>query len=154
MLLALELIVVASLPMRESAVIQQVFAALGNDPLLAIVCAAAIAWASHSSLATVLLVITLAGSGAIGTPLAFAFVLGANIGGALVPCIATLGANRDARLPPLGNLLFRVTGAIVLLPLVEPLASLLSPFELGIAHQIASFHMCFNLMLAQNWIWS
>lgn len=148
MLLALKLIVAASLPMRESIVIQQIFAALGSDLILAVVFAAAIAWASHSSLATVLLVMALASSGAIDMPVAFAFVLGANIGGALVPCIATLGANRDARLPPLGNLVFRSTGVILVLPLIDPLASQISPLEIATAQQIAGFHMLFNLLLA------
>ncbi len=55
MLLALKLIVAASLPMRESVIIQQIFVALGEDLVLAVIFAAIIAWASHSSLATVLL---------------------------------------------------------------------------------------------------
>ncbi len=148
MLLALQLIVAASLPMRESIVIQQIFAALGSDLILAVVFAAIIAWASHSSLATVLLVMALAGSGAIDMPVAFAFVLGANIGGALVPCIATLGSNRDARLPPIGNLVFRSSGVILVLPLIEPLARLVSPLEIASAQQIAGFHMLFNIGLA------
>lgn len=112
MLLALKLIVAASLPMRESLVIQQIFVALGQDLVLAVVFAAIIAWASHSSLATVLLVITLAGTNVLGTTVAFAFVLGANIGSAIPPLIATLGANRSTRQPPLGNLLFRICGVV------------------------------------------
>ena len=148
MLLALQLIVAASLPMREAPVIQQIFAALGNDLLLAVLFAAAIAWASHSSLATVLLVMALAATGALELPLAFAFVLGANIGGALVPCLATLGANREARKPALGNLILRGTAALLVLPLVGPAANLLSPLQLGAAHQIANFHLLFNLILA------
>jgi len=59
MLLALKLIVAASLPMRESLIIQQIFVALGEDLVLAVIFAAIIAWASHSSLATVLLIIAL-----------------------------------------------------------------------------------------------
>ena len=146
-LLALQLILAASMPMRDSLVVQQIFAALGEDLILAILLAAVIAWASHSSLATVLLVITLAGNGALNMPVAFAFVLGANIGSAIPPFIATLSANRTARQPPLGNLLFRVFGVLLVLPFIDLFAHWLSPLEIGNARQIANFHMFFNIAL-------
>ena len=147
MLLALQLIVGASLPMRESEIIQQIFVSLEADLVLAVLFAAIIAWASHSSLATVLLVITLAGTNALSITVAFAFVLGANIGSAIPPVIATFGANRSARQPPLGNLLFRITGVVIALPFVGMIAQQMSPFEIGSARQIANFHMIFNLAL-------
>jgi phosphate:Na+ symporter len=148
MLLALQLIVAASLPMRESVVIQQIFVALGQDLVLAVIFAAIIAWASHSSLATVLLIIALASTNALGVEVAFAFVLGANIGSAIPPFIATLGANRSARQPPLGNLLFRICGVLIVLPFIGLIANHLAPLEISNAHQIASFHMLFNIALA------
>lgn len=148
MLLALKLILAASLPMRESVIIQQIFAALGEDLLLAVVFAAILAWAAHSSLATVLLIITLASTNALDISVAFAFILGANIGGALPPFIATLGASRSARQPPLGNLIFRICGVLIVLPFVEIIAQWLSPLEVSQARQIANFHMFFNIGLA------
>ncbi len=148
MLLALKLIVAASLPMRESLIIQQIFVALGEDLLLAVIFGAIIAWASHSSLATVLLIITLASTSVLDITVAFTFVLGANIGSAIPPFIATLGANRAARQPPLGNLLMRICGVIVTLPFIGLIANQLSPFEIENARQIANFHMLFNVALA------
>jgi phosphate:Na+ symporter len=147
MLLALKLIVAASFPMRESEIIQQIFVSLEADLVLAVVFAAIIAWASHSSLATVLLVITLASTNALSITVAFAFVLGANIGSAIPPVIATLGANQSTRQPPLGNLLFRITGVVIALPFIEMIAHQMSPLEVGSARQIANFHMFFNLAL-------
>lgn len=147
MLLALKLIVAASLPMRESIIIQQIFVALGEDLVLAVIFGAIIAWASHSSLATVLLVITLAGTNAIDTTVAFTFVLGANIGGAIPPFVATLGDNRAARQPPLGNLLFRICGVVVALPFIGVIANQMSLLEVDNARQIANFHMMFNIAL-------
>ena len=147
MLLALKLILAASTPMRDSEIVQQIFIALGEDLVLAVLFAALIAWASHSSLATVLLVITLASTNALDIRVAFAFVLGANIGSAIPPFIATLGENRTARQPPLGNLLFRVVGVTIALPFVDLIANLLSPIEISNARQIANFHMFFNLAL-------
>jgi phosphate:Na+ symporter len=148
MLLALKLIVTASLPMRESLIIQQIFVALGEDLILAVIFGAIIAWASHSSLATVLLVIALASTKSLDITVAFAFILGANIGGAIPPFIATLGANRTARQPPLGNLLFRICGVVIALPFVGMIANGLSPLEISHARQIANFHMLFNITLA------
>jgi phosphate:Na+ symporter len=148
MLLALKLIVAASLPMRESVIIQQIFVALGEDLVLAVLFAAIIAWASHSSLATVLLIIALASTNSLDITVAFTFVLGANIGSAIPPFIATLGANRTARQPPLGNLLFRICGVVITLPFIGMIAHQLSPLEISNARQIANFHMLFNLALA------
>jgi phosphate:Na+ symporter len=148
MLLALKLIVAASLPMRESLIIQQIFVALGEDLVLAVIFAAIIAWASHSSLATVLLIIALASTNSLDITVAFTFVLGANIGSAIPPFIATLGANRTARQPPLGNLLFRVLGVVITLPFIDIIATQLSSFDISSARQIANFHMLFNVALA------
>ena len=147
MLLALKLIVAASLPMRESLIIQQIFVALGEDLILAVIFGAIIAWASHSSLATVLLIITLASTNALDITVAFTFVLGANIGSAIPPFIATLGDNRLARQPPLGNLLFRLCGVVITLPFIGLIAGQMTLFEIDSARQIANFHMFFNLAL-------
>ena len=147
MLLALKLIVAASLPMRESVIIQQIFVALGEDLILAVIFGAIIAWASHSSLATVLLIITLTSTSALETTVAFTFVLGANIGGAIPPLIATLRANRAARQPPLGNLLFRLIGVVVTLPFIGIIAEQMSLLQIDDGRQIANFHMFFNLAL-------
>jgi phosphate:Na+ symporter len=147
MLLALQLIVAASLPMRESLIIQQIFVALGEDLILAVIFGALIAWASHSSLATVLLIITLASTNALDITVAFTFVLGANIGSAIPPFIATLGDNRLARQPPLGNLLFRLCGVVITLPFIGLIVGQMTLFEIDNARQIANFHMFFNLAL-------
>jgi phosphate:Na+ symporter len=148
MLLALKLIVAASLPMRESLIIQEIFAALGHDLVLAVIFGAIVAWASHSSLATVLLIITLAGTNVLDITVAFTFVLGANIGSAIPPFIATLGAKQAARQPPLGNLLFRICGVVITLPFIGVIANQFSPIDIHYARQIANFHMFFNLALA------
>ena len=91
--------------------------------------------------------ITLASTNSLNITVAFAFVLGANIGGAIPPFIATLGENRGARQPPLGNLLFRICGVLITLPFIGLIANQLSLLEMSHARQIASFHMLFNLAL-------
>jgi phosphate:Na+ symporter len=135
------------MPMRESIIVQQIFVALSEDLVLAVLFAAILAWAAHSSLATVLLIITLASTSAMNISVAFAFILGANIGGALPPFVATMRAPRHARQPPLGNLLFRICGVIIVLPCVEILAQWLSLWDISQARLIANFHMFFNIAL-------
>jgi len=148
MLLALKLILAASLPMRESTIIQEIFASLGNDLVLAVIVAAIIAWLAHSSLATVLLIITLASTGVLELTVAFAFVLGANIGGAIPPFVATLGASSTTRRPPLGNLIFRLCGVILVMPWLSRFSDWIIQFDITNPRQIANFHMFFNIALA------
>ena len=148
MLLSLKLILAASLPMRESEIIQSIFTSLGSDLVLAVIVGILIAWLAHSSLATVLLVITLASTGVLELTVAFAFVLGANIGSAIPPFVATLGASSTARRPPLGNLIFRVCGVILILPWLGRLSDWIVQFDLSNPRQIANFHMFFNIALA------
>jgi phosphate:Na+ symporter len=148
MLLALKLILAASTPMRESVIVQSIFSSLGDDLILAVIVAALIAWMAHSSLATVLLIITLASTGALDPSVAFAFVLGANIGSAIPPFVATLGGSSSARQPPLGNLIFRVCGVVIALPMVNFLSGWMIQLDMDAARQIANFHMFFNIALA------
>ena len=53
----------ATEPLRESAVAPQVMAYLAGDPLTSFIAAAIIAWALHSSVATLLLLASFASAG-------------------------------------------------------------------------------------------
>ena len=64
-----------------------------GDPVLCIVIAAALTWAAHSSVATVLLIMSLAYSNFITPAAALALVLGANLGSAINPVFE--GGHRD-----------------------------------------------------------
>ena len=59
MLLSLQLIVAASEPLRDSATLATVVAALGKEPVLAVLLAALLTWLAHSSVAVVLLIMSL-----------------------------------------------------------------------------------------------
>ncbi len=148
MLLALNMIVAASAPARNSEIAQTLLSSLSGEPVLAILFAALLTWMAHSSLATVLLIVGLATTGTIGSDIAFAFVLGANLGGALPPVVATLGADAPARRPALGNLLFRVTGVVMVLPLLPYLTPWIAEIDANTSRQIVNFHTAFNLGLA------
>ena len=148
LLLSLGMIVGASEPLRDSEALRSVVVPLSSDPILALLLAAVLAWLAHSSVALVLLIMSLTLVGVVPTTLGFALVLGANIGSGIIPVALTFSDNRTARRIPLGNLLIRLAGAIALLPLIGALAPLLAAIEADPARQIANFHTAFNLALA------
>ncbi|TGQ35804.1 MULTISPECIES: hypothetical protein [unclassified Mesorhizobium] len=91
----------------------------------AVIVAAVLAIGSSSSLAVVLLAVLLAAGGMIGPGLGIALALGANLGRAVAPMIATFGHGAVARRTTVGNLLLGLVGSCVALPLAEQAASAL-----------------------------
>ncbi|MEO8757271.1 MAG: Na/Pi cotransporter family protein [Devosia sp.] len=116
-------------------------------PALGFILAALAAWGVHSSVAIVLLIISLATNGALPLDVAFIAVLGANLGTAINPLLEAGAATPEARRLPLGNLVNRVAGIAVALLVVGPLAKAVGPL-LAPAHAVAIFHLGFNLVLA------
>jgi len=146
MLLALHLLVVALAPVENATALRAVLHGLAGEPVLAMLVAALLTWACHSSVAVVLLIASLATAGVVDAPGALALVLGANLGG-------TLPALFDADTPvarrlPLGNLLVRLVGCLVCLPLLHPIAAMLASLGDSPARIAVNFHTAFNLALA------
>ncbi len=147
MLLALGLIVQASAPLRDSEALRVVIGALSDDPLLALLMGALLTWLAHSSVAMVLLIMSLVSVGLVPVLLGCMLVLGANVGSGLIPLVLTLGREPETRRVPLGNLLFRLAGASLALLLVPLVADQLTAIGTTPARQIANFHTLFNLGL-------
>ena len=147
-ILALQLVVGVSEPLRDSESLQSVLQALGKDPILAVVVAAGLTWIAHSSVAMVLLIMSLTASGVIALPLGLALVLGANLGTALVAIGLTARSPVSARRIPYGNFLFRALGMVAVLPLIDLLLPYLGLLGGEPGRQIANFHSAFNLALA------
>ena len=97
MILALDLTVGASEQLRASPALQSLVAALGDEPVVALLVGAGLAWLFHSSVALVLLIVGLAAGGVIPPALAFPLVLGANVGSGVIPTVLTLRSRRAAR---------------------------------------------------------
>jgi phosphate:Na+ symporter len=133
-------------PVETAPALRTVLAALTGEPLLAVLIAGALTWACHSSVAVVLLIASLAASGVIAPAASLALVVGANLGGTLPPLFEA-GSGAARRLP-LGNLMVRGAGCIVVLPLLAMIAGLLAHFESAPARLIVNFHTAFNLALA------
>lgn len=144
-LLSLRMVGEATEPLRDSPLLPQAAGWLAGDPLTAFAVAALLAWALHSSVATLLIFASFAAGGVLPAEAAAPMVLGANLGGGLVAVWLTRGVDLPARRIPLANLIFRGAGAVaalMALPLL-PLDRLGS----GAGVQLVNFHVLFNLCL-------
>ncbi len=148
MMLSLGMVVAASASMRESPLFGLILQRLGDDLFMAIVLGALMTWVFHSSVAFILLITSLAGSGMIAVPLAMALVLGANIGSGFIPIGLSFGAPAGVRRVLYGNLAFRLVGVLLAAVFSPYILSLLARLESDPARQIADFHSLFNIALA------
>jgi phosphate:Na+ symporter len=137
-------------PVENTPLLHSFLESLAGDPLLAVLLAAIITWGCHSSVVMVLLVGSLAANHVINAPETLALVLGANVGGALPPMLhaSTVAARRV----PLGNLLVRLTGVLLLLPWLTPLTVLMQRLLPGSERLAVNFHLLFNLALAATFL--
>lgn len=167
LLLALKIIVGAAAPLRDVPAAQSLLLALAGEPVLAILIAALIAWAMHSSLATILMLASLAGAGAVGAGavggdgavsgappaiLLLALVLGANLGGALAPCFAGVGETLAMRRVAIGNLCFKLIGVVVVLALSSVFLDHVAILYEDPARAVVNLHTAFNLLLAVTFL--
>jgi phosphate:Na+ symporter len=146
MLLALAALVRTLEPVETAPALRAVLGSLGGEPVLAMLVAAALTWACHSSVAVVLLIGSLAASGVVAPAGSLALVLGANLGSTLPPLFEAGSA--PARRLPLGNLLVRAAGCVVVLPFLPAIAGSLAQIEPAPARLVVDFHTAFNLALA------
>jgi phosphate:Na+ symporter len=150
--LALQLIVAATRPLTEAPAVRTLLVSLPNEILLDIVVGAALTVLAYSSLAIVLLTATLAASGLLTTPVALGLVLGANLGSGLLAMIATGTASPQVRRLPLGNLIFKVVGVLLVVPFMPQVHVLLQQISTTVHEQVVLFHLGFNLLLAVTFI--
>ncbi len=112
---SLDMLRAATAPLMDSEAALRVLSYLGADLFAAFAIGAVFAWMVHSSVAAVLLFVTLVAQGALPTEAAMAMVLGANLGGALIAYVLTLAADPEARRIIVANLLLRGGGAVLVL---------------------------------------
>jgi phosphate:Na+ symporter len=153
MLLSLHILFQTLAPAEDAPAVRTVLAAVTGDPIINLLIGALLSWASHSSVAAVLLVMSLGYSHFVTPVGALALILGANLGSAINPVLE--GGSTDnlaTRRVPVGNLLNRVVGCIIVLPFLDPIARELANLEPNPARMTADFHLAFNLALAAVFI--
>ncbi|WP_223570884.1 Na/Pi cotransporter family protein [Pseudomonas sp. BF-R-26] len=141
MLLALHMLGSTLAEVEGTPIFQLIMQSLDGDLLIALLVALILTWLCHSSVAVVLLIISLAATGMLSASTIVALVLGVNIGGAL-PSVINAGSSVGRRLP-LGNLLVRTVGALAVLPF----AGLLAQAPLAPSTLVVCLHTGFNLLL-------
>lgn len=149
MLLALHQLTVVLTPYEDTPSLRMLLGVAATLPLLLAIIAAALTWLAHSSVAVILVVMSLAGKGVVAPDAAFALVLGANIGSAINPVLeGATGQDLAGKRLPLGNLAVRAIGAAVALAALGPVGRWLVAIEPDPARAVADFHVLFNGVLA------
>ena len=145
---SLDMIRSATEPMIANPGTQSVMGYLGRDLLTAFAIGAVFAWGVHSSVAAVLLFVTLAGQGILPAPAAGVMILGANLGGAFIAFILTLSAPIASRRMIMANLILRGGGAIFAMLLIAGAPDLIEYLGKTPTQQTINLHLIFNLALA------
>ena len=148
MIMSLGMVVAASTSLRESAHLSLVMSLLHDEPFIALLLSAVLTWVLHSSVAMVLLISAITGSGVINFSLGLILLMGANIGAGLIPLVLGWNEPQMARRMLIGNLFFRCCGviiALVSLPFLQDRIDII-PIEKG--QLIALCHLAFNASLA------
>jgi phosphate:Na+ symporter len=149
MLLALHILLETLAPAENAPGVRIFMNAITGDPALCIVIGAVVTWAVHSSVAGVLLIMSLAFAHFVTPFAALALVLGANLGSAINPILE--GARRDNpasyRLP-LGNFVNRLVGVAVVAPFLRPITEILQAWQPDLAKMTTEFHIAFNMATA------
>ena len=149
MLLALRILTEALGPAETSTAARTILAAITGQPWLCVLLAAVVTWAAHSSIAVVLLVMSLAATHVVTPVAVLALILGANLGSAINPLIeASQPGNPASQRLPLGNLLMRAAGCLLLLPFLRLIAEYLPQLEASPGRAAADFHTAFNVLVA------
>ncbi|SDX47953.1 Na/Pi cotransporter family protein [Litoreibacter albidus] len=146
-LTSLSMIRVATAPLQDSQATEVVFSYLAQDLLTSFLIGAVLAWATHSSVATVLAVVAMASEGLLLAPVAAAIVLGANFGGATIPVLLTLTGTQAAKCVMLANLFIRGGGALLALLALLQWQALIALLGSTAAVQSINLHLAFNAVV-------
>jgi len=104
MLFALQQLLSQITPYEDVPSLRLLMGAIATQPIIDVILATALTWAAHSSVATVLLTVSLAAKGVVPPDAAFALVLGANLGSALNPLLeGPGGGDPTAKRVPAGK---------------------------------------------------
>lgn len=146
--LSLEMIRTATAPLVDSPGAAAAMQYLARDLLTAFVIGAVFAWLVHSSVAAVLLFVTLVAQGLLPQSAAVAMVLGANLGGSMIAFILSYSSPVEVRRMIISNVVLRGGGAalaLVVLSLTAPNLAILGATE---AQVVINLHLAFNIAIA------
>jgi phosphate:Na+ symporter len=146
--LSIQILSDAVAPLKENADVREVMRVLDVYPVFMVVFALLLKMLLQSATATIGIAIAMCVAGVLPVSAGVAVVIGANLGIAATALVA--GFRRtDTRRMALGNLLFKMAGAAVCLPLLGAVVLALRPVSpQGDTQLIANAHTLFNVALA------
>lgn len=145
MLLALHLLVDTLNGWLNGPLAHQAMTLVVHQPVLVGLAALALTWMCHSSVAVILLGSALAAGQGWPVETLFAFLMGANLGGALPPALETQGV--EAKRLPVGNLVMRGLG-VALLWLSQPFWGYVPTAWTSRSDFLVNAHLLFNVTVA------
>ncbi|QIE44280.1 Na/Pi cotransporter family protein [Pseudohalocynthiibacter aestuariivivens] len=134
-------------PIRDSSFLPAIADYLAADFITAFLVGAFLAFVMHSSVAVILMCVTLVAVAAIPVEAGVSLVLGANFGSALIPVWLSRGMSSTARRVPAANLAVRGCGAIVTVIVVNRFELLPYVGSMDSAQTLINVHILFNAVL-------
>ncbi|MGC6496573.1 MAG: Na/Pi cotransporter family protein [Candidatus Puniceispirillaceae bacterium] len=146
-LIALELMRTTVTPIRDSAFLPQIAIFLERDFITAFLVGAVLTFIMHSSVAAVLMFVTMVAIGALPLMVGVSLMLGANLGSSLLPLWMTRAMPPAARQVPVMNAILRGAAAVIMVVVVNrsPLIALLP--DVGAGQTVILGHVLFNALL-------
>jgi phosphate:Na+ symporter len=151
-LLALQLVVSTSEPLLASPVVRALLAGVSSDLPTELLLGAALAVASYSSLAIVLLIAAMAASNVVPLDVALGLVLGANLGSGLLAVLTTLKSSVEVRQVTVGNMMFKLLGVALVAPLIGLWMEHAHPILSDPGRSVVLFHLAFNVVISLGFI--
>lgn len=134
-------------PYSDSPFLINVFKALGDYPLLALMLGLITTAIMQSSTASLTILQTLSLTSSVTRIAACFIILGQNIGTCITAIMSSMSAGRNAKKTAMLHLLFNVIGALICTVLIIVLYPLINQFlyrDINIL-EISIFHTCFNV---------
>ncbi|MET3590235.1 phosphate:Na+ symporter [Bartonella silvatica] len=147
LILSLQMISTATEPLRDSAILPSIIHYLSTDPVSTFLLAAILTYLLHSSIAGIILLVNFANYDLIHSQLCVIMVLGVNFGSSLIAPLLTRNASPNTRLIPLGNLLMRGAGSILVLILFLIFQPPITWLGNNTSTQVINTHIIFNIFI-------
>jgi phosphate:Na+ symporter len=148
LLLAIQILSESVAPLKDNADVRELMQVLANHPVWMVLFAVILKTLLQSATATIGIAIALCAQQVLPVGAGVAVVIGANIGIALTALIAGY-ARADTRRMAVGNLIVKLAGAVVCVPLLPWIVEALRPLSpFGDTQLIANAHTLFNMALA------
>jgi phosphate:Na+ symporter len=124
---------------------EELFLALGKQPVLGVLAGTFVTMIVQSSAATIGLTMAMASQGLLGLDAAIPIILGDNIGTTITAVLATIGVNRSAKQAAAAHVLFNVFGVIIFMLFLPFYKEIVLASSSDLNRQLANAHTIFNV---------